>query len=222
MSAGTQYAERSTVPPRQVPFPLDATEAGVEFAVTFVLPQYMCRYDARGWPGLAIGSSLFMCEYRHTVRKMPLPSTVDVGSSPVRTTRAAGDPGEPAGIFAASYASPGGRLALGEDSYDTCGSGAPEAVAATEAALAAGAGRLRSGPPCAEGRSAAVAVPTERTATTAATATRWRRRRRTRPATRVQRSVGGSASGAASTSNRRSSSLLIAPLRFAPRPDEAH
>src|SRR2546423_6276983 len=108
MSAGSQYAERSTVPPRQVELPPPAIDTAVEAASTPVLPQYVCRYVVPGRPGAVSGSSVFMCEYRHTVRKMPSPSALGVGRSPVFATRATPEPGDPFGILSGSKATPGG------------------------------------------------------------------------------------------------------------------
>src|SRR2546429_5008533 len=106
MTAGAQYPVRLTVPPRHVPFTVVAMDWAVEFAFTFVLPQNTCRCAAPGWPGKTIGSSLFMCEYWHTVRKALTRSPDGVGISPVRTTRSTGDPGTPFGILFGSKGSP--------------------------------------------------------------------------------------------------------------------
>src|SRR5690349_15455884 len=102
MTAGAQYPVRLTVPPRQAPLPVCAMDSAADIAFGPLFPQDTCRCDAPGWPGNTIGSSVFMCEYWHTVRKALTPSSVGVGSSPVFVMRSTADPGTPGGILAGS------------------------------------------------------------------------------------------------------------------------
>src|SRR5947207_9331661 len=162
-------------------------------------------------PGIN-GSSVFMCEYRQTVRKMPVPSEVGVGSSPVRTTRATDEPGEPGGIRLASNATPGGRADAGTvNGGPSRFSGAGDGDADADPRPAGG-----NGPACwptgATRVSPAPSASSATTPTATVAASRCRRRRWTRPATAVQRSVGTGVSGTAPTSSRRSSSLLTTDL----------
>src|SRR2546423_1683835 len=167
MSAGSQYTERSTMPPRQVELPV------------LVLPQYMCRGDG---PAMS-GSWVFMCEYRHTVRKMPSPSALGVGRSPVFAMRTAPEPGEPFGIRSGSKATPGGWAGDAVMAGPSLSSGVVDGPGETLAVPAGGT----TGAWCGAGRKSWKAVgPTAKTATTPAAVPNAQRRRRppSRPADR--------------------------------------
>src|SRR3954453_15240729 len=71
MTAGTQYAVRFSVPPAQVEFPLEASDAAVVLALVPVLPKNVCRCDLPGCPGKTIGSSKLMCEKSQGSRNAP-------------------------------------------------------------------------------------------------------------------------------------------------------